>query len=87
MLFMTHYDITPERRNEGLERFLAFGEGCPAGVKLLNHYQSVTMLEGWGLIEADNAAAITKALYGWTDLNVNNVIPVVDAAELQGIVK
>ena len=87
MLFVTHYDITPEHRNESLERVLSCDIGCPEGVKLLSHYQSVTLLEGWGLAEADNAAALVKAFYGCTDLNLNNITPVVDATQLRDIVK
>ncbi|WP_425397430.1 DUF3303 domain-containing protein [Aeoliella sp.] len=80
---MISYKISPEHRDASQERFRTMGEGRPAGVKELGHWQSVTQLEGWALVEADDSQELFKALRVWTNLNVNQITPVLDQAGLE----
>ncbi|WP_366143889.1 DUF3303 family protein [Methyloprofundus sp.] len=41
------------------------------------------MLNGRALVEANNAATIAKWLMDWTDLNDNELTPVIDETELR----
>jgi hypothetical protein len=40
--------------------------------------QSVTLLEGWSIVEANDIADLGKLFQSWTDLNVNHITPVFD---------
>ena len=53
MLFAIYYDeMTPERRDEVLKRFQKFGDAAPKGMKVVGNWLSVTLLEGWSIVEA-----------------------------------
>ena len=79
MLFMVTYEVAPEHRDTAQERFRSVGEGLPTGVKLLGHWESVTQLEGWGIVETDDPQELFKLFHMWTNLNVNHITPVLDA--------
>lgn len=78
MLFMVHYTIEPEKRDANIRRTKEAGPNSPDTVKVLANYNSVTMLEGWTLVEASDGGELWKMLQDWTDLNVNTVTPVLD---------
>lgn len=78
MLFMVHYEIKPENRDANIRRTKDSGPSTPHKVNVLANYNSVTMLEGWVVVEADDAGQLWKMLQDWTDLNVNHVTPVLD---------
>lgn len=82
MLFMIHYEVKPENRDAGIERFLKIGQGEPEGVKTIRQWYSVTQLEGWVIIEGNDEREISKQLYVWTDLNVNKITPVLEGGEM-----
>lgn len=85
MLFIVHFEITPEHRDLSHERFKKIGGGEPSGVKTIGPWFSVTQLEGWVIAEAADAIEIGKWLHAWTDLNVNHITPVLQAEDLANI--
>jgi len=91
MLFMVHYEIEPHNRDNSYARVLALGgDGTPPEVKVIGTYSSVTQLEGWVVVEASDSLALGKYMRHWTNLNVNRMIPIVDAdgqrAIMEGVV-
>jgi len=83
MLFLIHFEITPEHRDAVFERFLKIGDGEPEGVKIIGNWHSVTQLEGWAVVDAADAMELGKLFHTWTDLNVNHITPVVDEAGMR----
>jgi hypothetical protein len=80
MLFMVHYEIEPENRDNSYARVLALGgDGIPDGVKVLGTWSSITQLEGWVVVEATDSLLLGQYMRHWTNLNVNRMIPIVDA--------
>lgn len=80
MIFMVHYEIEPKNRDNSYARILALGgDGTPQGVKLLGTWSSVTQLEGWVVVEATDSVLLGQYMRHWTNLNVNRMIPIVDA--------
>ena len=51
MLFIIHFDIQPKNHNKSIQRLLANGDGYPETVKILSHFGSATLLEGWQLVD------------------------------------
>ena len=83
MLFICTVTIDPDARDESTERFMEHGLGAPKGVKLRGAWISVTMQESWTVFEADSAEAILAFYEPWTDLNVHEITPVMDFADLK----
>ena len=83
MLFMVTYEVKPELRDTVQDRFRSIGEGMPKGAKLLGHWESVTQLEGWGLVETDDPVELFKLFHKWTNLNVNHIAPVLEAKAIR----
>lgn len=86
MLFSVHYEITPEHRDTALSRFLELGDGGPAGIKFVGNWWSVTQLEGWAIVEGNDAMELAKLLHVWTNLNVNHVTPVLDEKDIRTLI-
>jgi hypothetical protein len=79
MLFMVHYEVTPENRDESYNRVDALGgDGAPPGIEIVGTWSSVTQLEGWVVAKTDDIVLIGKWMRRWTNLNVNTVVPIVD---------
>ncbi|CCJ07756.1 DUF3303 domain-containing protein [Methylocystis sp. SC2] len=78
MLFAIYYEMTPEHRDEVLKRFQKLGDAAPEGMKVVGNWLSVTLLEGWSIVEANDIADLGKLFQSWTDLNVNHITPVFD---------
>jgi hypothetical protein len=80
MLFMVHYEIEPQHRDINYARVLALGgDGVPDEVKVLGTWSSVTQLEGWVVVEATDPLLLGQYMRHWTNLNINRMIPIVDA--------
>jgi hypothetical protein len=86
MMFVCYVTIDPESRDESIKRFAARGIVEPKGVKLIGAWISLTQQETWSIFEADDAAAIMKLFKPWTDLNVHQIAPVMDLADLKKFV-
>ncbi len=82
MLFMLHCTIEPRHRDENRARLQESMIGEPPGIRVLGSWLSVTQLEGWVLFDAEDAASVAKLFHHWTDLNVNNVTPVMEVESL-----
>ena len=88
MLFMVHYEINPWNRDSSYERVEAFGgDGLPPEIELIGTWSSVTQLEGWVVAKTDDVVALGKWMRRWTNLNVNTMIPIVDADTQQAIMR
>lgn len=83
MLFVCYVTIDPEARDESIARFKEHGVVEPEGVKLHGAWISACQQETWAIFEADDAAAIMKLYAPWTDLNVHQITPVMDFADLK----
>ncbi len=83
MLFVCYVTIDPENRDESIKRFKKHGVPEAKGVKLLGAWISLTQQETWAIFEADDAASIMKLYQPWTDLNLHQIAPVMDFADLK----
>lgn len=83
MKFILSWTVKPENRNEALRRVQSKENLAVDGITILGHWHNVNLLNGWALVEADNEATIAKWLMDWTDLNVNELTPVIDEKELR----
>lgn len=83
MLFVCYVTIDPENRDESIKRFKESGIDVPKGVKLLGAWISLAQQETWSIFEADSADAIMKLFEPWTDLNLHQIAPVMNFAELK----
>jgi hypothetical protein len=87
MLFLVHFEITPRARDNVLERLKASGKWEPPGVKTIaGPWFSVTQLEGWGVVEAENAIALGRLMHAWTDLAVDHITPVLSEEDVLKLV-
>jgi hypothetical protein len=82
MKYMLHWTVKPENQRESNARLKKSGPNPPEGIQLINHYWKVNHLGGWAVFEATDHALIAKWLKDWTDLNVNEVIPIIEDQEL-----
>ncbi len=80
MLFLVHWKIKPENRDNVLNQFKERGEDVPPGVKLLGRWHDLNQQAGWAIAEANDPVEIGKWMYAWSDLNELEIIPVVDDA-------
>lgn len=81
--FHIHFEFTPETRDAALKRFMNAGDGIPDGVQSISGpWFSTTLLEGWGIVEADDASVLAKLLSGWTDLAVDHIAPVLSGEDV-----
>jgi hypothetical protein len=83
MLLLIHFEITPEARNNVLNRLKTSAKREPPGVKTVaGPWYSVTQLEGWGVVEAESAIALGQLMHAWTDLTVDHITPVLSAEDV-----
>ena len=85
MLFIIHFEIDPENRNESMERLKTIGAGMPSSVKPVGIWHSATLLDGWAVVDAESATALGEHMMNWTDLNVNHITPVLTPEEVLAI--
>ena len=83
MLFLIHFEITPEARDDALKRLKASVKWEPPGVKTVaGPWYSVTQLEGWGVVETENAGALGQLMHAWTDITVDHITPVLSEEDI-----
>ncbi len=87
MLFVCYVTIEPENRDESIRRFKEGGIVEPKGAKLLGAWISLTQQETWSIFEAENAEAIMALFEPWTDLNLHQITPVMNFADLKRFVE
>lgn len=82
MLFMTIFTYEPDKREEVIGRAMEKGRMTPEGTKEVGVWSALTGGRVFRIIEADDAAAIYKAAYAWTDLGKLEIVPVMQTDEL-----
>ena len=87
MLFHVHWKIKPENRDAVFDHFKEKGDDVPPGVKLLGVWHALNQQDGWAIAEANDPVDIGKWIYAWSDLEENEIIPVVDNAGQQRILR
>lgn len=83
MLFVCYATIDPENREENTQRFVDLESFDPEGGKMIGGWIAVTQQEAWCVVEAESAESVMKVLEPWTDLNVNQVTPVMAFADFK----
>jgi len=86
MKYMLTWSVKPENQKESIKRWKEKGSKSPEGIEVLSHYWNVNHLNGWAVFKASNHATVAKWLLNWTDLNVNEVTPIIDDEEMHSIV-
>jgi hypothetical protein len=86
MLFLIHFEIDPENRDKSHARLKTRGDGMPQEIKPLGTWFSVTLLEGWAIVETQDETALGQSMKQWTDLNVNHITPVLTEEALLKVI-
>jgi len=86
MKYMLTWTVKPENQRESIARWKATGANPPEGIDVLSHYWNVNHLGGWAIFEATDHGKVARWLVDWTDLNVNDVIPIITDQDLHEIV-
>ena len=89
MKFIATFTIKPETksRDEAIARFKKTGGQPPNGVKLLGRWTAADFSGGFDLIESDDAKALTEFALQWSDLMELKIVPVVEDADLNEVLK
>lgn len=79
MLFMAIFNYAPEDRNQVIERGIENkSKGKNTGVEIKGEWFDISGHRVFRLFEAEDEFHLANSIYGWTDLGVAEVIPVVD---------
>lgn len=76
MLFMAIFSYSPEDRNLVIERRMA-PEKSP-GITMKGEWFDVSGHRVFRLFEAEDDAHLAASIFGWTDLGVAEIIPVME---------
>ncbi len=76
MLFMAIFSYSPEDRNLVIER--GMGADKSAGVKVFGEWFDISGHRVFRLFEAEDDAHLASSVFGWSDLGVTEIIPVMD---------
>jgi len=82
MKFLIYCEIDPAKRDENVARLKASGPGLPENVKLVSLWYSATLLQCWCVVEAEDAPSLGEIQKHWTDLNFNQITPVLTEGEV-----
>lgn len=55
-------------------------------IKPLGTWVSVTLLEGWAIVETEDETVLGQSIKQWTDLNINHITPVLTEAALLKVI-
>ena len=58
----------------------------PHEIKPLGTWFSVTLLEGWAIVETQDETVLGQSIKQWTDLNINHITPVLTEAALLKVI-
>lgn len=86
MKVMLSWTMTPERRNESLNRLKTSGDGNGDGIQFLAEWHNVNLLGGWAVVEAESEAALARFLSSWTDVSINEVALVTDVDVVRSLI-
>ena len=85
MVFMAIFSYAPEDRNLVIER--GMGSDKSTGVKVIGEWFDISGHRVFRLFEADDDAHLAASVFGWSDLGVTEVIPVMDTEKALKLLK
>jgi hypothetical protein len=86
MLFMAIFSYSPEDRNLIIERKLSGDQKIP-GIEVKGEWFDISGHRVFRLFEAEDDIHLASSTYGWTDLGVAEVIPVMDTEKAIKLLK
>ena len=78
MQFLVSWTIKPEHRDAATARLVETGGLPPGGAKMLGRWHFAESREGFLIAESDDAIAMSKWTYAWSDLLSFRIVPIVD---------
>ncbi len=85
MLFMAMFSYSPEDRNLVVER--GMGSDKSARVEVKGEWFDISGHRVFRLFEAEDEVHLAASIYGWTDLGVAEVIPVMETDKALKLLK
>lgn len=85
MLFMAIFSYAPEDRNLVIER--GKEQEKSAGVTIKGEWFDVSGHRVFRLFEAEDDAHLASSIFGWTDLGVAEIIPVMETEKALKLLK
>ena len=86
MLFMAIFSYSPEDRDQIIERRMG-DMGKDASVEIRGEWFDVSGHRVFRLFEAEDALHLASSIYGWTDLGVAEIIPVMETEKALKLLK
>lgn len=86
MLFMAIFNYSPEDRNLVIERGMGATDK-DIGVKVKGEWFDISGHRVFRLFEADDEIHLAASIYGWTDLGVAEIIPVMETDKALKLLK
>lgn len=83
---MAIFNYSPEDRNLVIERGMG-GTDKDIGVKVKGEWFDISGHRVFRLFEADDEIHLAASIYGWTDLGVAEIIPVMDTDKALKLLK
>jgi hypothetical protein len=87
MKFMLTFSLSPDTRNEAIERFLKTGGQPPKGAKLVGRWISADLSKAYDLVESDDPNALAEFALQWSDLMKVETSVVVEDKQLIEVLK
>ena len=85
MLFMAIFSYAPEDRNIVAER--AMSDQKQTGVEVKGEWFDVSGHRVFRLFEAEDEVRLAASIYGWTDIGVAEIIPVMETDKALKLLK
>ncbi len=85
MLFMAIFSYSPEDRNLVIERGL--GAEKSAGINVIGEWFDISGHRVFRLFEAEDDTHLASSVFGWSDLGVAEVIPVMETEKALKLLK
>ncbi|MFZ2447166.1 MAG: DUF3303 family protein [Syntrophobacteraceae bacterium] len=86
MLFMAIFSYSPEDRNLVIERGMGAAEKV-GGVQIKGEWFDISGHRVFRLFEAEDEGHLAASIFGWTDLGVAEVIPVMETDKALKLLK
>lgn len=89
MKFIVTFHIKPEvkGRDGAIVRYQKTGGLPPEGVALLGRWVRADFSGGFVLVESEDTSALTEFSLMWSDLMELQIVPVIEDAELAGVLQ
>ncbi len=85
MLFMAIFSYSPEDRNLVIERGL--GSEKATGIKVVGEWFDISGHRVFRVFEAEDDAHLASSVFGWSDLGVTEIFPVMDTEKALKLLK